>query len=82
MEPIKLSEIEFWRLKSHVERAKRLDAEANATSVAIQAREAWKRAGELFEATAKAHGFDPAVTMEFDDDTWSLVPVPPQTPPK
>lgn len=82
MDPIKLSEIEFWRLKARVESAKRLAAEANATPQAIEARQAWKAAGDSFEEVAKAHGFDSTLTMEFDEATWSLVPVTPQTPPK
>ncbi len=82
MDPIKLEEVEFWRLKARVESAKRLDAEANATPQAMAARQAWERAGKAFEDVAKAHGLDATLTFEFDEDTWSLVPVTPQTPPK
>lgn len=82
METVKLSEAEFWRLKAHVETAKRLDAEARVTPQALEARHAWMRAGVLFEETAKAHGFDATQTMEFDETSLSLVPVTPQTPPQ
>jgi hypothetical protein len=82
MDPIKLDEIEFWRLKARVETAKRHDAEANATPQALAARHAWQLAGAAFEEVARTHGFDANLLFEFDEATWSLVPVTPQTPPK
>jgi hypothetical protein len=79
---VQLTELEFWQLRARAEEAARAMQEASATPQAIEAGKAGQRAAEALDALAKKYGFDAALALTFNEATFSLVPVPPQTPPK
>jgi hypothetical protein len=83
MEPIRLEEAEFWKLRARAEEAARMLLEASATPQAVEAVKAGRLATEALDALATKYGFDAALNLTFEESTFSLVPaVSPQTPPK
>jgi hypothetical protein len=82
MDPIRLEEKEYWKMFGRAADARRARQAADVTALGIEAAQAERRAIETLDVLAEKYGFDRAVEMTFDESTFSIVPVPPQTPPK